>query len=63
MDREDPARATYLSAVTLETALHLAHTGLELSLFVIGVGVAFVGIGAGILVLGLPLVNKVLSLK
>jgi hypothetical protein len=63
MDREDPARATYLSAVTLETALHLAHTGLELSLFVIGVGVAFVGLGAGILVLGLPLVNKVLSLK
>jgi hypothetical protein len=63
MDREDPARATYITSLTLQNSLHLAHIGLELSLFVIGVGVAFVGIGAGILVLGLPLVNKVLALK
>lgn len=63
MDREDPARATYITSLTLQTSLHLAHIGLELSLFVIGTGVAFFGIGAATLVLGLPLVRKVLALK
>jgi hypothetical protein len=63
MDREDPARATYITSLTLQTSLHLAHIGLELSLFVIGVGVAFAGIGAATLVIGLPLVNKILALK
>jgi O-acetyl-ADP-ribose deacetylase (regulator of RNase III) len=63
MDREDPARATYISSLTLQNSLHLAHLGLELSLFVIGAGVAFTGIGAATLVLGLPLVNKILALK
>lgn len=63
MDREDPARATYVTSLTLQTSLHVAHIGLELSLFVIGVGVAFAGAGAGILVLGVPLVRKVVSLK
>jgi hypothetical protein len=63
MDREDPARATYITSLTLQTALHIAHMGLELSLFVMGVGMAFMGIGAATLVIGLPLVNKVLALK
>jgi len=63
LDREDPGRATYVTALTLQTALHLAHSGLELSLFVIGVGVAFTGLGLSILVLGLPLIRKVLALK
>lgn len=63
MDREDPARATFVTGLTLETSLHLAHTGLELSQFVMGVGIAFVGFGAYTLVIGLPLVRKIVSLK
>ncbi|HKY78658.1 MAG TPA: hypothetical protein VJ182_01560 [Anaerolineales bacterium] len=63
MDREDPARATYITSLTLQNSLHIAHIGLELSLFVIGTGFAFVGLGAGTLVLGLPLVRKVIALK
>ncbi len=63
MDREDPARATYITSLTLQTSLYLAEISLELSQFVIGVGVAFTGLGAGILVLGLPLVRKVLAAK
>lgn len=61
MDREDPARATYVTSLTLQTSLHLAHIGLELSRFVLGVGAAFTGLGLGILVLGLPLTRKVLD--
>lgn len=61
MDREDPARATYITSVTLQGALHQAHVSLELTLFVIGVGVAFTGLGLYTLVLGLPLVRKVLA--
>ncbi|HLD93711.1 MAG TPA: hypothetical protein VI703_05880 [Anaerolineales bacterium] len=63
MDREDPARATYITSLTLQGSLYLAKIGLQLSQFVIGVGIAFTGLGGGILVLGLPLVRKVLDLK
>lgn len=63
MDREDPNRALYITSLTLQDSLHMAHMGLELSTFVIGVGVAFTGLGLAILVLGLPLVRKVLVLK
>lgn len=62
MDREDPARATYITSLTLQTSLYLAEISLELSQFVIGVGVAFTGLGAGTLLFGLPLVRKVLAL-
>ncbi|MEX1071553.1 MAG: hypothetical protein WEC37_02910 [Anaerolineales bacterium] len=59
MDREDPGRALYITSLTLQTTLHQAHLGLELTLFITGVGLAFTGIGAGTLVIGLPLVRKV----
>ena len=61
MDREDPNRALYITSITLQGALHQAHLGLELTLFIAGVGLAFTGIGAGTLVIGLPLVRKVLA--
>jgi hypothetical protein len=63
MDREDPARATYITSLTLQTTLHQAHLGLEITNFVIGIGVAFAGFGAYVLVLGLPMVRKVIALK
>src|SRR3990172_2005233 len=59
MGREDLNRDFYLKSLTLQTSLHLAHTGLELTLFVMGTGVAFAGLGAGILLIGLPIVSKV----
>jgi hypothetical protein len=61
MDREDPNRALYITSITLQGALHQAHLGLELTLFIAGVGLALTGIGAGTLVIGLPLVRKVLA--
>jgi hypothetical protein len=63
MDREDPNRAFYLDSLVLQGALHQAHVSLEISLLVIGIGFAFTGLGASILVLGVPLVRKVVSLK
>jgi len=63
MDREDPARATYITSLTLQTTLHQAHLGFEITQFVMGVGVAFAGFGAYTLVIGLPLVRKVIALK
>ena len=61
MDREDPGRALYVTSLTLQNSLHLAHTGLEITRLVIGVGVSFLGLGLGTLFLGLPLVRKVLA--
>lgn len=61
MDREDPNRALYITSLTLQTTLHQAHLGLELTLFIAGVGLALAGIGAGTLVVGLPLVRKVFA--
>lgn len=62
MDREDPNRALYITSLTLQDSLHMAHSALELSLFVMGVGVAFTGTGLGIYFLGLPIVRKVLAI-
>lgn len=61
MGREDPNRALYITSITLQGALHQAHLGLELTLFIAGVGLALAGVGAGTLVIGLPLVRKVFS--
>ena len=63
MDREDPARATYISSLTLQTTLHQAHLGMEITNLVMGIGAAFAGFGAYVLVLGLPMVRKVIALK
>jgi hypothetical protein len=61
MDREDPGRALYITSLTLQTTLHQAHLGLELTLFIAGVGLAFTGIGIGLLVIALPIVRKALA--
>ncbi|MEX2143866.1 MAG: hypothetical protein WD740_04670 [Anaerolineales bacterium] len=63
MDREDPNRAFYLNSLTLQTTLHQAHLGLELTTLVMGIGVAFAGLGAYVLVFGLPMVRKVMAIK
>ncbi len=59
MDRQDPARATYITSLTLQNSLNMAHMGLEITRLIIGLGVAFLGLGAGMIVFGLPLVGKV----
>ena len=59
MDREDPARGTYISSLTLQNSLNMAFMGLEITRLIIGLGVAFLGLGAGMLVFGLPVVGKV----
>jgi hypothetical protein len=58
LDREDPARATYITSLTLQTSLHLAHVSLEISRLILGIGVAFAGFGAYTLAIGLPLVRR-----
>jgi F0F1-type ATP synthase membrane subunit c/vacuolar-type H+-ATPase subunit K len=58
MDREDPNRAFYLDSLVLQSSLNQAYASIQLSLLVIGVGVAFAGLGSGALVFGLPLINK-----
>jgi hypothetical protein len=63
MDREDPGRALYITSLTLQNSLHQAHIGLEISRLVLGIGLAFTGLGLGILVLWLPVVRKVVALK
>lgn len=62
MSREDPNRALYITSLTLQNSLHMAHLGLEITLLVIGIGVAFTGLGAGILLFGLPIASKVLAI-
>lgn len=61
LDREDPGRELWITSLTLQNSLHLAHVGLEISLLVMGVGTAFTGLGLGTLVIGLPLVRKVVG--
>jgi hypothetical protein len=58
MDREDPNRAFYLDSLVLQDSLNQAYASLQISLLVIGVGVAFFGAGSGTLVFGLPIVKK-----
>lgn len=50
LDREDPLRATYLSAVTLRTSLMLAYTGFKIADLVTGIGALFLvaGLGGGL---------------
>ncbi len=55
--RDDPNRATYLNAVTLRTALHQAHIGFEVTMFVLGMGAILAALGVAVLALGLPLVR------
>ena len=59
LDREDPGRALYITSLTLQNSLYMAHMGLEITRLIAGLGVAFVGLGAGVLIFGLPLINKV----
>ncbi len=61
MDREDPNRALYITSLTLQDSLHLAHLGIHITFFVMGTGAAFTGLGIAILLFWLPVVRKVLS--
>lgn len=61
MGREDPGRNLYLTSLTLQSTLHLAHASLEITRLVIGIGIAFIGLGLFFVFLGKPLVNKVIS--
>ncbi len=60
MDREDPNRATYLTGVTLRSALNLAVMGFKVSDLVIGMGAFVVVIGASHVFLLAPLTFWVL---
>lgn len=59
----NPLRSLYITSLTLQTTLHQAHLGFEITQFVMGVGVAFAGFGLYTLVLGLPMVRKVIAMK
>lgn len=61
LGREDPNRALWVTSLTLQNALHQAHVSLELTRFVLGVGVAFLGVGIYTLFFGVPLVQKIVS--
>ena len=61
MGREDPGRELYLTSLTLQSTLHLAHASLEITRLVLGIGSAFAGLGFFIIFLGLPLVRRVLA--
>jgi hypothetical protein len=61
MGREDPGRELYLTSLTLQSTLHLAHSSLEITRLVLGIGSAFAGLGLFIIFLGLPLVRRVLA--
>lgn len=62
MDREDPGRALYITSLTLQNSLHMAHLGIHVTYFVMGTGLAFAGLGAGMLLFWLPVVRKVLAI-
>lgn len=47
LDREDPLRATYLSAVTLRTSLMSAYMAFKLADLVTGLGALFLALGLG----------------
>lgn len=61
MERDDPNRALYVTSLTLQDSLHLAHVSLEVTTLVLGIGLAFSGLGLGTLFLGVPTVQKVFS--
>ncbi|MBI4157296.1 hypothetical protein HY502_00400 [Candidatus Woesebacteria bacterium] len=61
LPRDDPGREFWFDSLTIQTPLHVAHVGLELTLFAMGVGVAFSGLGAYVLVIGVPFVRKIVS--
>lgn len=61
LDREDPNRALYITSLTLQDSLHLAHLGIHITFFVMGTGAAFAGLGIAILLFWLPVVRKVLA--
>jgi len=50
LDREDPGRALYITSLTLQNRLYMAHMGLEITRLIAS---------AVMLVFGLPLINKV----
>jgi hypothetical protein len=58
MDRDDPGRGTYITSLTLQNSLNMAYMGIEITRLIIGLGVAFLGLGAGMAVFGLPITNK-----
>ncbi len=60
MDREDPNRATYLTGVTLRSALNLAVMGFKVSDLVIGMGAFVIVMGASHVLLLAPLTFWVL---
>jgi hypothetical protein len=47
LDREDPARATYLNAVTLRTSLMSAYMAFKIADLVTGLGALFLALGLG----------------
>lgn len=62
MSREDPNRALYITSLTLQDSLHLAHLGIHVTYFAMGTGAAFTGLGIAILLFWLPVVRKVLAI-
>jgi hypothetical protein len=54
MDREDPNRATYLDSLTLQSALHQAYIGFEITRLVTGLGALVIVLGVGTVGLGVP---------
>lgn len=60
MDREDPNRPTYLTGVTLRSALNLAVMGFKVSDLVIGMGAFVIVMGASHVLLLAPLTFWVL---
>jgi hypothetical protein len=52
MDRNDPARATYLNSVTLRTALMESYLAFKVSDLVLGMGVIVVLLGLSHVALG-----------
>jgi hypothetical protein len=63
MDRDDPNRDTYLTALTLQSALRQAHIGFEITRLVIGIGALVIVLGAGTIGLGVPLAYLVTNPK
>jgi hypothetical protein len=53
LDRNDPARATYLNSVTLRTALMESYLAFKVADLVVGVGIIVALLGASHIVLGI----------
>ncbi len=61
LDREDPNRQLWVTSLTLQNSLHMAQMGLQVTLLVMGIGVAFTGLGLAVLIIFLPIVRKVVG--